>query len=458
MTTKYDAIVIGTGQAGPPLAERLGQVGFRVALIEEGKVGGTCVNYGCIPTKTLVASARAAHMARRGVDFGVEIPGDVSVDMKAVHDRMKRVSGESNDNVESWIEGMENVTLIRGHARFVGDRRVQVAGEVLEAGKVFINVGGRARVPDIDGLDQVDFLTNKGMLELDVLPEHLLIVGGSYIGIEFGQMFRRFGSDVTIVEQGERLIGREDPDVSEAVCEILDGEGIDVQLNSECFSVAPHEEGVAVRINRDSGTDEIAGTHLLLATGRVPNTDELGLEDAGVATDEHGYIKVNGRLETSAEGVWALGDVNRKGAFTHTAWNDYEIVADNLTEGADRSVDDRILCYGLFMDPPLGRIGMTEQQARDSDHDILVGNRPMSRVGRARERSETDGFIKVIVDADTELVLGAAILGIEGDEAIHSLLTLMYAEASYKTMTHAVHIHPTVSELLPTVLQDLEQP
>ncbi|MGM0555200.1 MAG: FAD-containing oxidoreductase [Myxococcota bacterium] len=453
---RYDAIVIGTGQAGPPLAERLGQDGLSVAIIEKGKLGGTCVNYGCIPTKTLVASARAAHVARRGADFGVDIPGEVSVDMKEVHARMKRVAGESNSNVEAWVDGMEGVTLYRGHGRFTGSNTVQVGDEELEADKIFINVGARARHPDIDGLEDVEYLTNKGMLELDELPEHLVIVGGSYIGIEFGQMFRRFGSEVTIVEMGERLIHREDPDVSETVCEILRSEGIDVHLESKCFSVSPHEDGVRLSINRDDGTDEITGTHLLLATGRVPNTDDLGLENTHIETDDHGYIEVNGHLETTQDGVWALGDVNREGAFTHTAYNDFEIVADNLCDGADRSVEDRILVYGLFMDPPLGRIGMTEQQARDSDRNILIGKRPMSRVGRARERSETDGFIKVVVDADTEQILGAAILGIEGDEAVHSLLTLMYAEASYKTMTHAMHIHPTVSELLPTVLKSLE--
>ncbi len=453
---QYDAIVIGTGQAGPPLAERLGQDGLSVAIIEKGKLGGTCVNYGCIPTKALVASARAAHMARRGADFGVEIPGEVGVDMKAVHARMKRVSGESHDNVGKWIDGMEGVTLYRGHARFTGPQTVQVGDEQLEADKIFINVGGRARHPDIDGLEDVDYLTNKGMLELDELPEHLVIVGGSYIGIEFGQMFGRFGSDVTIVEMGDRLIRREDPDVSDTVCDILRAEGVDVQLGSKCFSVSPDEAGLRVSINRDDGTKHIDGSHLLLATGRVPNTDDLGLEHTQIETDDHGYINVDERLVTTQEGVWALGDVNREGAFTHTAYNDFEIVADNLCEGADRSVDDRVLVYGLFMDPPLGRIGMTEQQARDSNRNILIGKRPMSRVGRARERSETDGFIKVVVDADTEQILGAAILGIEGDEAVHSLLTLMYAEASYKTMTHAVHIHPTVSELLPTVLKSLE--
>lgn len=376
--------------------------------------------------------------------------------MRTVHARMKRISGESNDNVETWIGGMDNVEPIRDHARFVGERKIEVGDEVLEADKMFINVGGRARIPDIDGLDEVDFLTNQDMLELDELPEHLVIVGGSYIGIEFGQMFRRFGSQVTIVEMGSRLIRREDPETSEAVQEILEDEGIEVQLESSCFAVSDEDGGVSVRIDRNDGTDEVQGSHLLLATGRVPNTDELGLDKAGVATDARGYIEVDDKLRTSADQVWALGDCNGQGAFTHTAWNDHEVLAANLLGDEERSIDDRVLCYGLFMDPPLARIGMTEEQARESGRDILVGKRPMSRVGRARERSETRGFIKILVDADTEQILGAAILGINGDEAIHSLLTLMYAGASYQVMTHAVHIHPTVSELLPTVLKSLE--
>jgi pyruvate/2-oxoglutarate dehydrogenase complex dihydrolipoamide dehydrogenase (E3) component len=456
MPKTYDSIVIGAGQAGPPLAERLSQSGESVAIVERDRVGGTCVNYGCVPTKTLVASARAAHMARRGDDFGVVLDGDVGVDMKKIHARMQRISGESKDNVAKWIDGMDNVDLIRDHARFVGERTIEAGGERLEVDKVFINVGGRARIPDIDGLDEVNYLTNKDMLELDELPEHLVIVGGSYIGIEFGQMFRRFGSQVTIVEMGPKLIGREDPEVSDAVQEILEDEGIDVQLESTCFAVSRTDGGPAVRINRRQGADEIHGSHLLLATGRVPNTDNLGLEAAGVATDERGYVEVDHKLRTSAENVWALGDCNREGAFTHTSWNDFEVLAANLIDGEDRSIDHRILCYGLFMDPPLARIGMTEAQARDAGRDVLIGKRAMARVGRARERSETKGFIKILVDADSEQILGAAILGINGDEAIHSLLTLMYAEASYKVMTRAVHIHPTVSELLPTVLESLE--
>lgn len=427
-----------------------------VALIERDRVGGTCVNYGCTPTKALVASARAAYMARRGDDFGVVLDGDVRVDMKKVHARMKRIAGESNANVLRWIEGMENVDLICDHARFVGERKVEVGGEVLDAEKVFINVGGRARIPDIGGLDEVDYLTSKGMLELDELPEHLVIVGGSYVGIEFGQMFRRFGSRVTIVEMGPRLISREDPEVSEAIRQILEDEGIDVQLESTCFAVSGGDGGVAVRIDRAEGADEVDGSHLLLATGRVPNTDDLGLESAGVATDGRGYIEVDDKLRTSAEKVWALGDCNREGAFTHTAWNDYKVLAANLLGDEGLSINDRILCYGLFMDPPLARIGMTEAQARASGREVLVGRRPMARVARARERSETAGLIKILVDAESEQLLGATILGINGDEVIHALLTLMYSRASYEVMTHAVHIHPTVSELLPTVLESLE--
>lgn len=452
-----DAIIIGTGQAGPTLADDLSDDGQSVAIVERDRVGGTCVNYGCTPTKTMVASARAAHVARRGEEFGVDIEGDVDVDMEAVHDRMRRISGASNKGVTRWLEGLEGVELIRGDAQLTGPRSVEVDGRSLEAEHIFIDSGARPWVPDITGLDEVDYLTNRGMLELTELPDHLVVVGGSYIGLEFGQMFRRFGSDVTIVEQGPRVVGRESEDISAEITEILGREGIELETGAKCFAVEPNDEGFAVRIDREGGAETVVGSHLLLATGRVPNTDSLGLEQAGVETDERGYIEVDDRLRTTVDGIWALGDCNGEGAFTHTSFNDYQIVADNLLEGRDRSVEDRVMCYGLFMDPPLARIGMGEPQARESDRDVLVGRMPMSRVSRARERSETDGLLKVFVDADTEQVLGATFLGIDGDEVIHSILTLMYTEASYRTMLDAVHIHPTVSELLPTLLDGLER-
>lgn len=455
MSTHYDAIVIGTGQAGPSLASRMSDAGLRVAVIERDKVGGTCVNVGCIPTKALVASARAAHVARRGAEFGVIPTGPVRVDMARVNERMKQISGQSSRGVSTWIDRMPNVDLHLGDACFVGPKEIEVGEKRMTGDKLFINVGARPFVPDIPGLDTVDYLTSSGMMELTELPEHLVIVGGSYIGLEFGQMFRRFGSEVTVVERGPGLIGRDDPDVSTCVQEILQAEGVHVRCNAECLSVSRHEDGVAVHAECNGASEDVIGTHLLVAVGRTPNTDSLELERAGVRTNARGYIEVDDQLRTSAPDVWALGDCNGRGAFTHTSYNDYEIAAANLLDDDPRKVSDRILCYGLFIDPPLGRIGMTEAEARASGRKVLVGKWPMSNVGRAKERSETEGFIKVLVDADSEEILGAAILGIGGDEVVHSLLTAMYAKQPYTVISRAVFIHPTVSELLPTTLQNL---
>ena len=456
MASCYDAIIIGTGQAGPPLAGRMNQEGLRVAIIERKLMGGTCVNVGCIPTKTLVGSARVAYYARRALDFGVVIDGDVRVDMRKVKARMDQVSGESNRNVTAWVEGMKNVDLYRGHARFIDTGTVEVNGDLLKADKIFIDVGSRARVPDMPGLADVPFLTNSGMMEIDFLPEHLIIIGGSYIGLEFAQMYRRFGSEVTVVEMADRIIPRDDNDVSNAVQEILEGEGVNFRLQAECVTARPHEQGIAVGVTCEVGPNEVIGSHLLLAVGRVPNTDDLGLENAGVETDERGFITVDGHLRTNVAGIWAIGEVNGRGAFTHTSYNDYEIVAANLFDDDARSIDDRILCYGLFIDPPLGRIGMTEQEVRESGRRALVGKRMMTRVSRAREFGETRGFIKIMVDADNEEILGAAILGLNGDEAIHCLLDVMYAKKPYTVISRAVHIHPTVAELIPTVLQEMQ--
>ena len=455
MSKKYDAIVIGTGQSGPALAGRLNEEGLNTAVIERKLVGGTCVNVGCTPTKTLVGSARVAYTSREAHRFGVSITGDVLVDMPKVKARMKEISGDSNRNVTSWLEQMENVDLIRGHARFVGPHSVDVNGEVLEGEKIFINVGARARVPDWDGLDGVPFYTSSGMMEIDFLPEHLVIVGGSYIGLEFAQIYRRFGSEVTVIEAGDRIIGRDDPDVSAAVMDILEGEGVNFRLLADCFRARATDSGVVVRVDCEEGPEEVSGSHLLLAVGRIPNTDDLGLDKAGIESNSRGMINVDDRLCTNVPGVWAMGDVNGRGAFTHTSYNDYEIIAANLFDNDPRSVSDRILCYGLFIDPPLGRVGMTEAEVRASGRRALIGKRMMTRVSRAKEFGETRGFIKIIVDADSEEILGAAILGLSGDEAIHCLMDVMYARKPYTVISRAVHIHPTVSELIPTVLQEM---
>lgn len=455
MSRQFDAIIIGTGQAGPALAARLAAAGMTVAIIERHQFGGTCVNTGCIPTKTLVASAYAAHVARRGAEYGFAVNGDVLVDMKRVKARKDEVSGRSNKGVEEWLRGLKNCTVIQGHARFQTSHGVMVHDEVLQADKIFINVGGRASVPAMLGIQDVPFLTNSSMMDVDFLPEHLVVIGGSYIGLEFGQMYRRFGSEVTIVEMGPRLIGREDEDISEAVHQILEAEGIHIRLNAKCISLAKSNNGIAVGIGCNEGPPEVVGTHVLLAVGRTPNTNDLALDRAGVATDPRGYIGVDDRLQTNVPGIWALGDCNGRGAFTHTAYNDYEIVADNLLTGDHRRVTDRIQAYALYTDPPLGRCGMTDAEIRKSGRVALTAKHPMSRVGRAVEKGETQGFIKISVDAETKHILGAAILGTGGDEVIHVLLDVMYAKAPYTVVQRAMHIHPTVAEFLPTVMSDL---
>jgi pyruvate/2-oxoglutarate dehydrogenase complex dihydrolipoamide dehydrogenase (E3) component len=455
MAARFDAIIIGTGQAGPALAARLSKAGMKVAVTERKLFGGTCVNTGCIPTKTLVASAYAAHLARRAGEYGVGIPGPITVNMKRVKARKDEISGRSNKGVEDWMRGLANGAVYHGHARFESPRTVSVNGEVLEADKIFINVGGRALVPPMPGLDQVPYLNNSSMMAVDFLPEHLIVVGGSYIGLEFGQMYRRFGSKVTIVEMSPRLIAREDEDISNAIREILEKEDIQIRLNAECITARKEGQQVVIGLDCAEASKEVAGSHLLLAVGRVPNTGDLGLDKAGVETDRSGYIKVDDQLRTNVPGIWALGDCNGKGAFTHTSYNDYEIVAANLLDHDPRKVSDRITTYALFIDPPLGRAGMTEAQVRASGRQALIATRPMTRVSRAVEKGESRGFMKVVVDAESKQILGAAILGVTGDEVIHTLLDVMYAKAPYTTVTRAMHIHPTVSELLPTLLQEL---
>jgi pyruvate/2-oxoglutarate dehydrogenase complex dihydrolipoamide dehydrogenase (E3) component len=452
---RFDDVVIGTGQAGPSLAARLAGAGRRVAVVERKRFGGTCVNNGCIPTKTLVASARAAWVARRAADWGVAVDGSVRVDMKRVKARMDAVVAKSRTGVEGWLRRTANLTVYEGQARFEGPNAVRVGDALLEAERFFLNVGGRAAVPPLPGAESVPFLTNASIMEVDFLPEHLVIVGGSYIGLEFGQMYRRFGSRVTIVEMNDRLIAREDPEVSDAIRGILEAEGIEVRLAAKCLALERRGHGVAVRLDCAAGAPEVVGSHLLLAVGRRPNTDDLGLERAGVATDARGYITVDDQLRSSVPGIWALGDCNGRGAFTHTSYNDYEIVAANLLGGEARRVSDRIPCYALFIDPPLGRAGMSEAEVRRSGRKALVARRPMEKVGRAVEKGETAGFLKVHVDAESKRILGAAFLGIEADEVIHVVLDVMYAGAPCSVVERAMHVHPTVAELLPTLLQDL---
>jgi len=456
MATQYDAIVIGTGQSGPPLASRLAAEGMKTAIIERKLFGGTCVNVGCIPTKTLVASARAAHVARRAADFGVTIGGPVGVDMGRVKARKDEIVRRSNQGVSKWMKGTQNLTVYEGHGRFEGPAAVSVNGETLESGRIFINVGARATVPPMPGIESVAYLTNSTMMEVDFLPEHLIVVGGSYIGLEFAQMYRRFGARVTVIEMAERLIPREDDDVSAAVKEILEREGVELRLAAACMSVLKRGSGVAVGLDCADRAKEVAGSHLLLAVGRTPNSHDLGLDKAGVKVDARGFIVVDEELRTNVPGIWAIGDCNGRGAFTHTSYNDYEIVAANLLDGASRRVSDRIATYALFIDPPLGRAGMTEREAKAAGKKALAGKLMMTGVGRARERSETQGFMKVLVEPESKRILGAAMLGIEGDEVVQAILDLMYAGASYTLIQRAMYIHPTVSEMLPTLFDDLQ--
>ena len=452
--TNFDAIVIGAGQAGPPLAKRLTKAGMSVAIVERHLFGGTCVNTGCIPTKAMVASAYVAHVARRADEYGVRVGGSVTVDLKTVMARKGAIAERSRIGIEKMLRSLERCSVYKGHARFLSAHEIGVGDATLQADRVFINVGGRASIPALPGLDRVPYLTNSSMMHLDVAPPHLAIVGGSYVGLEFGQMFRRFGSDVTVIEMAPRLVQREDADVSTAIQDILMREGIAVRLNACCVSVSPGNAGVALQVDCAEGSPTIEASHLLLAVGRRPNTDDLGLDEAGVARDDDGYIVVDDRLQTSVPGIWALGECNGKGAFTHTAYNDFEIVASNILDGATRRVSDRIPAYALYIDPPLGRAGLTETEARQRGHAVRVGTRAMARVGRAFEKGETNGLMKIVVDADSLEILGAAVLGTGGDEVIHCVLDTMYARAPYAALKRAVHIHPTVSEYIPSLLEN----
>jgi pyruvate/2-oxoglutarate dehydrogenase complex dihydrolipoamide dehydrogenase (E3) component len=454
---RYDAIIIGTGQAGPTLAERLANAGMHVAVIERGPFGGTCVNNGCTPTKTLIASAYVARLAQRAAEYGVEV-GPVRVDMARVKSRKDAVVESSRTSIEKWLRGLPNVSVYQAQARFLKANTVRVGADTLTAERIFINVGARPYVPDLPGVHEVPYLTSETMMDVDFVPQHLVVVGGSYVGLEFGQMYRRFGSRVTVIEMAPRLIGREDPEVSQAIRDILVAEDIAIRLDATCIAFESAPIGVQVSVECTEGAPTVPATHVLLAVGRVPNTDELGLREAGIETDDRGYIRVDDTLNTSVSNVYALGDCNGHGGFTHTAFNDYEIVADNLLSGAHRKVSDRIPIYGLFTDPPLGRLGRTEAEARRDGYNILIGRMPMTDVSRAREKGETQGLMKVLVDASSKQILGAAILGTGGDEAVQSLVDAMYAHLPYTVVQHGVRIHPTVSELIPTMLGELAPP
>ena len=453
----FDAIIIGAGQAGPTLASRFAAAGKSVAIIERHLFGGTCVNAGCTPTKTLIASARVAYDVRRSHDYGVEIPaGAVAINMRTVQARKEHVVGASRNGIEQWLRGMANCVVYAGHAKFESARSVSVGNLTLTAEQIFINVGGRPRIPDLPGIGDVPVLTSTSLLELQSLPSHLVIVGGSYVGLEFAQMYRRFGSQVTVIEKESRLLPHEDPEASAEILSALEAEGIEVRLDAECIRLAKLGEAVAAHVDCTAGAPQIEGSHLLVAVGRQPNTSDLGLDKAGVEVDARGYIRVDDELRTNISGIWALGDCNGQGAFTHTAYNDYEIVAANLLERGSRRVSDRIPCYALFVDPPLGRVGLTENDAIARGHAVRVGYRPMTRVARANEKGETRGFMKILVDEQSNLILGATLLGVGADEAIHCVIDVMSAKAPYTTLQHTVHIHPTVAELIPTILGELK--
>ncbi|MGF6548450.1 FAD-containing oxidoreductase [Paraburkholderia youngii] len=462
MPQHFDAVVIGTGQGGSPLAVRLAQSGRRTAVIERADFGGTCVNVGCTPTKSYVASARAAHVARHAADLGVQV-GSVSVDMAAVKARKDRIIGQSRSGVEKWLRGTENITVFNGNARFTGARTLSIIGrdgqllDEFSAFEIFINTGTRAVVPPLEGIQRIPYYTNSTLLELTTLPNHLVIVGGSYIALEFAQVFRRFGSRVSVLVRGERVLNREDADFAESVQKVLAREGVEFHFGVQPTRVEPHPHRANdVCIGFEQNIPAMEASHLLIATGRTPNTDDLGLDVAGIETDRHGTIIVDGQLRTSVPGVWAIGDVNGRGAFTHTSYDDYQIVAANLLDGGARSVDTRIMTYAVFVDPPLARVGMSEEEVRKSGRKALIATMPMSRVGRARERGETDGFMKALVDANSKQILGAAIHGVEGDEAIHTFVDIMTAGAPYPTLQYAMHVHPTISELVPTLLDGLK--
>jgi pyruvate/2-oxoglutarate dehydrogenase complex dihydrolipoamide dehydrogenase (E3) component len=442
---KFDAIIIGTGQAGKPLSYALADLGWKVALIERAELGGSCINTGCTPTKTMVASAQVAHYARDAARWGVRVSG-VEVDLPAVVARKNQVVQNARTSIQKRIDSRPNIRLVRGPARFIAPHQVQVGAEVFESQKIFINTGTRPAVPQIPGLDTVPFLSNATVMELQAAPEHLLVLGGGYIGLEFGQMFRRFGSRVTIIHNGERILPREDPDVVSALQTALEAEGIVLRMNVETKHVENRRGAIGLTLESGGRGETLQGSHLLVATGRKPNTEDLGLETAGVLTGSRGYIKVNGRLETNVPGIWALGDVKGGPAFTHISYNDYQIAYANIVDGKNLSIENRYLPYALFTDPQLGRVGITESDARASGRKFKMGTFPMSSVARAIERDETAGLMKIIVDAENDRILGAAILGSEGGETVQILGAMILAGAPYTVLKGAVYIHPTLAE------------
>ena len=451
----FDAIIIGAGQAGPSLAARCSKEGLKTVVIERGAFGGTCVNVGCTPTKTMVASARAIHLARRGAEFGFSA-GAIQVDMARIKARKDQLVQKSSQGVEQSLRGLDGTEVIVGEARFTAPHTVQVGGRVLTAPRIFLNVGARSVRPPIDGIDDVVTLDNVSILDLATVPQHLVVIGGSYIGLEFAQMMRRFGADVTVLEKSARFLSREDVDVGSGIRSILEAEGVKFVLGADKLTFSPQQAQIAVSATVDGHVQTLVGSHVLLAIGRQPNTDGLGLDMAGIHTDERGYITVDEQCRTSADGVWAVGDCNGRGAFTHTAYNDHEIVVANVFDNDARRISDRVPCYALFTDPPLGRIGLNEDQVRKTGKPALMAVMAMQRVARAREVGETQGFMKVLVDTASGQLLGASILGHNGDEVVHALLTLMVAGQPFSAMARAMHIHPTVSELLPTLLQQLK--
>ena len=453
---KFDAIIVGSGQAGTPLAFKFAGEGKKVAFIEKEHWGGTCLNVGCTPTKAYVASARRMWDAQHGIELGVSIPEGVKIDLQKVKERKDALIRKSYEGIAYGIKSSDNIIPYKGEASFTGFKTLEVNGEQIQAEHIFINTGARPLIPE--GFEEVDYLTNQSILQLYELPEHLIIVGGSYIGLEFGQMFKRFGSKVTIIERNEQIIASEDDEISKSILKTLEEEGVEFRLNATCISGKNNKDGtITVSVDCRKGAPEITGTHLLLAVGRTPNTDMLNFPATGLSADKRGYLEVNDYLETSVPGIYALGDCNGKGAFTHTAYNDYEIVADNMFEGKDRKVSDRIITYALYVDPPLGRAGITKKEALSKGYNILEAKMPMKRIARAKEKGETKGLMNAIINADTKEFLGAAVLGVGGDEIISSILTLMYAKAPYTVFRDAVIPHPTIAELIPTILESVKK-
>jgi pyruvate/2-oxoglutarate dehydrogenase complex dihydrolipoamide dehydrogenase (E3) component len=452
---KYDAIIIGSGQAGNPLSHQLADLGWTLALIEKSHLGGTCINTGCTPTKTMVHRAQVAHYARHAARWGVQ-SGQISVDLARIVSQKDQIVQSFRDGQQKQVDQRPNLRLYRGQARFVGPHQIKVGEQVLESDKIFIDTGARPLIPSIPGLDTVDYLTNERIMALTQLPAHLLVLGGGYVGLEFGQMFRRFGSRVTIIHHSEQILPREDPEVAAELQKALAAEGIDFLLNTRTTAVKKQEGLIVLAIEESHGQSTVTGSNLLVATGRLPNTDDLGVAQAGIDIDQKGFIKVNGRLETNVPGIWALGDVKGGPAFTHISYNDFQIVYGNLVAGQTLSIDHRIVPYCVFTDPQLGRVGLTEREARVKGYQLKIGKIPMTSVARALERDETAGLMKIVVDARNDHILGAAILASEGGELVQILGTLMLANQPYTLLKGAVYIHPTLTEGFFALIEDVQ--